>query len=240
MILYPSIDVRGGQVVRLREGDPNRETVFSADPLATARRWIDAGAKWLHMVNLDGAFNIANDTLGILAAVATLSVRVQFGGGLRSTADVARAFDAGAARVVLGTVALEKPEIVAESVERWGPEAICVALDARGGKVTTHGWQQTSDQTPAALGRAMTTYGVRHALYTDVLRDGGLMGVNVLATAALARTTGLSVIASGGLSSLDDVRALRDTGIVAGAVLGTALYRNAFTLEEALQAVHTA
>ena len=236
MIIYPAIDLRGGRVVRLKEGDPARQTVFSDDPLAIAHRWIDDGAAWLHMVNLDGAFAAANDNGEILEAVAALGVPVQFGGGLRTLADVEAAFERGARRVVLGTVAIEQPDGVRQVIERWGSESVCVALDARGGKVTTHGWQQASERTPAEVGREMANGGVRHALYTDVSRDGSLEGVNVAATVALAQATGLQVIASGGVSQLADITQLRASGAVAGAVIGMALYEGRFTLPEAIAA----
>lgn len=234
MIIYPAIDLRGGHVVRLKEGDPNRQTTFSTDPLATAQQWIDAGASWIHMVNLDGAFASTNDNGSILRKVAQLKVNVQFGGGLRQMADIVQAIEHGASRVVLGTVAVQHPELVEEAVERFGTERICVALDARDGIVTTHGWQQSTGLTPVELGQHMRTLGASHALYTDVSRDGGLQGVNVNATAHLAQSTGLNVIASGGVSTLDDIRDLRTTGSVAGAVIGMALYEGRFTLQDAL------
>lgn len=236
MIIYPAIDLRGGRVVRLKEGDPDRQTVFSDDPLEVARQWIDQGAAWIHMVNLDGAFASANDNLRILEGSARLGAKVQFGGGLRSLDDLARAAAAGAARLVLGTVAAQQPEIVSQAVEQWGVERVCVALDARGGKIATHGWQQTADMTPVELGKQMAALGVKHALYTDVSRDGGLQGVNVAGTVNLARETGLQVIASGGVSLLDDLRALAASGAVAGAVIGMALYERRFTLQEAFLA----
>jgi phosphoribosylformimino-5-aminoimidazole carboxamide ribotide isomerase len=236
MIIYPAIDLRGGRVVRLKEGDPARQTVFSDDPVATARQWIGDGAAWLHMVNLDGAFAAANDNGAILQQAAALGIPVQFGGGLRSLNDIADAFERGASRVVLGTVAIEQPQVVGKVIERWGPDSVCVALDARGGKVTTHGWQQASERTPVELGHEMAALGVRHALYTDVSRDGGLQGVNVEATVALAQATGLQVIASGGVSQLDDIAQLEASGSVAGAVIGMALYEGRMTLPDAIAA----
>ncbi len=237
MIIYPAIDLRGGRVVRLREGDPNRQMIFSEDPVQTARTWIEQGAAWLHMVNLDGAFASANDNLQILEQTARLGKPIQFGGGLRSLADITRALDAGAARVVLGTVAVQQPELVSQALSRWGADHICVALDARDGKVATHGWQQMVDISPAALGRQMAALGVVHALYTDVRRDGALSGVNVEATTALARDTGLQVIASGGVGTLDDLLNLKRAGLVAGAVVGMALYEGRFSLRDALAVV---
>lgn len=236
MIIYPAIDLRGGKVVRLQEGDPNQQTTFSDDPVATAQNWIDAGAAWIHMVNLDGAFSAANDNLAILAAVSKLDTRVQFGGGLRSLAEIERALESGASRVVLGTVAVKEPDVVKQAVAQFGADAVCVALDAKDGKVTTHGWTERTDVTPAELGGAMAANGVRHALFTDVSRDGKLTGVNIEATAALGRDTGLQVIASGGVSTVDEIRQLTASGTVAGAVIGMALYTGEITLQDALEA----
>ncbi len=236
MIIYPAIDVRGGKVVRLKEGDPNRQTVFSDDPVAIAQAWIDQGATWMHIVNLDGAFSAANDNGQILEQVAELKVKVQFGGGLRAMADIERAIEQGASRAILGTIAVQQPEVVSEAIARWGAEAICVGLDARDGKITTHGWQKTAEMTPVELGKQMVERGAKHALYTDVSRDGGLQGVNIEATVRLAHETKLQVIASGGVSSMDDIRRLADSGLVAGVVIGMALYEGRLTLREAINA----
>ncbi len=237
MIIYPAIDLHGGKVVRLKEGDPSQQTVFSDDPVLTARQWLAAGAHWIHMVNLDGAFSAANNNGKILEQVAQLDLRVQFGGGLRSLSDIQQAFDHGASRVVLGTIAINDPAIVAKAVARWGSDNICVALDARDGKITTHGWQQVANVTPAELGKAMVEVGIQHALFTDVSRDGGLTGVNVEATIDLGHTTGLKVIASGGLSSIAEIQQLQTSRVVAGAVIGMALYEGKISLTDALNAV---
>ncbi len=236
MIIYPSIDLRGGRVVRLRQGDPSRQTVFSDDPLATARQWIDAGTQWLHMVNLDGAFSSANNHGAVLEQVAALGTPVQFGGGLRSLADIEQAVERGAARVVLGTVAFQQPEIVDQAIARWGAERVCVGLDARDGKIAIKGWQEKIDLTPVEAGRQMAARGAQHALYTDVNRDGGLGGVNVEATVALAEQTGLSVIASGGVGTLADIERLAASGVVGGAIIGMALYEGRLTLPDAIAA----
>ena len=236
MIIYPAIDLRGGKVVRLKEGDPNQQTTFSDDPVAVAKQWMAAGADWIHMVNLDGAFANANDNGAILEAVSKLNVKVEFGGGLRSMADIERAIDAGVSRVVLGTVAVKEPDIVREAVAKFGAEAVCVALDARDGLVTTHGWTEKSAMTPVELGNTMAEAGVRHALFTDVSRDGKLSGVNAEATIALGRETGLDVIASGGVTTIDEIEQLRDSGYVAGAVIGMALYEGKLKLVDALEA----
>ncbi|QPC80956.1 1-(5-phosphoribosyl)-5-[(5-phosphoribosylamino)methylideneamino]imidazole-4-carboxamide isomerase [Phototrophicus methaneseepsis] len=237
MIIYPAIDLRGGKVVRLKEGDPNQQTVFSEDPIATAQIWQDQGAVWLHMVNLDGAFADANENGTILEQAAQLGLNVQFGGGLRSLDDIANAIDRGASRVVLGTLALKDPAAVEEAIARYGAERICVALDARDGKVTTHGWMETSDLTPIEVGQAMAGRGVRHALFTDVSRDGMLTGTNTDATIELAQETGLQVIASGGVATLEELTTLANSGAIAGAVIGMALYTKQFTLVQAIEAV---
>jgi phosphoribosylformimino-5-aminoimidazole carboxamide ribotide isomerase len=187
MIIYPAIDMRRGKVVRLKEGDPNRQTVFSDDPIATAQKWVEQGATWLHMINLDGAFADADDNRGILERTARLNIPIQFGGGLRQMDDIARAFDQGASRVVLGTIAIHQPEVVIQAIERWGAEAICVGLDTRDGKVVTHGWKEKAELTPIELGTQMAHVGVKHALYTDVSRDGNLQGANIEGTVALGR-----------------------------------------------------
>ncbi len=235
MILYPALDLKGGKVVRLRQGDLAQQTVYSDDPPAVAERWIAAGAEWLHVVNLDGAFSLENDNERVVKALVAFGVPIQFGGGLRSIDDVRRAFDLGISRVVLGTLALEQTDSVTLAVDHWGADAIAIALDARHGKVTTRGWQQVSDVSPIDFGRQMAAQGARHALYTDVSRDGELTGVNVAATVELAEATGLSVIASGGVTSLGDIVALRESGQIAGAILGTALYEGLIDLAEAIR-----
>ena len=236
MIIYPAIDLRAGKVVRLKEGDPNRQITFSDDPLATAQRWLDAGAQWIHMVNLDGAFDQANSNLGVLQAVAKLAIQVQFGGGLRTLADMGSAINAGASRIVLGTIAVQQPEIVDQALELYGAERICVGLDARNGKVTTHGWSQISDITPTDLGKLMASRGVKHALFTDVNNDGLLQGGSIDSTIVLGRDTGLQVIASGGISSLNEIEQLSQSGSVAGAIIGMALYQGKIDLRDAIAA----
>jgi len=240
MIIYPAIDLRGGYVVRLREGDPQQQVTFHADPVATARRWLHEGADWLHVVNLDGAFAQSNDNLAVLEGIAGTGAKVQFGGGLRSLEQMQRAVDCGASRIVVGTVAVMEPELIGEAIQRLGAERVCVALDARDGKIATHGWQQVSESSPAELGAAMAQQGLRHTLFTDISRDGRLSGVNLSATVRLARDTGLQVIASGGVSKLEEIEALQASGLVAGAIIGMALYRNEISLADALTAARRA
>jgi phosphoribosylformimino-5-aminoimidazole carboxamide ribotide isomerase len=240
MIIYPAIDLRGGRVVRLNEGRPDRETVFSDDPVAAVQRWIDEGAAWIHMVNLDGAFAEANSNGAILEKSAALGVPIQFGGGLRTLDDIDVAIQRGASRVVLGTIAVQNPALVEAALTTHGADRVCVALDARDGKITTHGWQTVTDMTPGELGKAMRARGVVHALFTDVSRDGGLGGANLESTIALGRETGLQVIASGGVAGVDEIRTLVASGAVAGAVIGMALYRGQITLADALRAAKEA
>ncbi len=239
MIIYPAIDLRGGKVVRLKEGDPDRQTIFSDDPLAIAQKWMDEGAEWLHMVNLDGAFAAANDNGSILEKAAKLGIKIQFGGGLRTMQDIGHALKQGASRVVLGTIAVEQPEAITEAIKLYGAEAICVALDARDGKITTHGWQQKSELTPLDYGRQVAEMGVIHALYTDIHRDGSLIGANVSETIKLGRDTGLKIIASGGVSSMEEIHQLARSQVVAGAIIGMALYEGRLTLAEALLAAES-
>jgi phosphoribosylformimino-5-aminoimidazole carboxamide ribotide isomerase len=236
MIIYPAIDLRGGKVVRLKEGDPDHQITFSDDPISVAQKWVDEGAEWIHMVNLDGAFASENDNRKILEAVAKLNVKVQFGGGLRDMEALQNAIDLGASRVVIGTLAIQNPDAVKEAVDKFGADAICVALDAKDGKVTTHGWTELSEHTPIEFGRMIAKQGVKHALYTDVKRDGSLLGVNVHDTITLGRNTGLGVIASGGVSHMAEIEQLVKSKAVSGVIIGMALYQNKITLNEALLA----
>jgi phosphoribosylformimino-5-aminoimidazole carboxamide ribotide isomerase len=239
LTLYPAIDLRQGQVVRLAQGDPSRQTVYDSDPAAAARRWLGAGASWLHVVNLDGAFeqpDAANRSAlqTILAEARHVGTRVQFGGGLRSLLDITQALEMGVSRVVLGTTAVQQPCLLAAALSEFGPQSICAALDARSGRVQVRGWQQDSGQQATDLGLSLFATGVRHALYTDIARDGLESGANIPACQALAQATGLSVIVSGGVRDLNDLRQARQAGLP-GLVIGRALYQGNFSFEEALQ-----
>ena len=244
-IVYPAIDLRRGQVVRLRQGDPDAQTIFADDPAAVARRWAEQGAKWLHVVNLDGAFTGRDQNLGLDLGLnlrrlveirGATSLPIQFGGGLRTLDDVALALELGATRVVLGTVAVRQPQIVADAVARFGVERIVAGIDARDGMVATHGWQETSALEVLIVARRMKDLGMQRVVYTDIARDGTLTGVNLTATVALARASGLAVIASGGVASLDDLRALSNYQAdgVEGVIVGQALYTGAVDLREAM------
>jgi phosphoribosylformimino-5-aminoimidazole carboxamide ribotide isomerase len=247
-IIYPAIDLRQGQVVRLRQGDPAAQTTYGDDPAAVARAWAAQGAEWLHVVNLDGAFTGAGQgsdqdlsiNLRRLAEIrAETSLPIQFGGGLRDVADIALALELGATRVVLGTVAVRQPEVVAQAIARFGAERIVVGLDARNGWVATHGWRETSALDVLTVARRMRDLGVPRVVYTDIARDGTLTGVNLDATVALARSSGLEIIASGGVAGLDDIRRLasHQAGGVAGVIVGQALYTGAVDLTTALREV---
>lgn len=233
--LFPAIDLRGGQVVRLAQGDPDRQTVYAADPRAVAERWRAEGAEWLHVVNLDGAFGAdAAPNQQALTALAGGGFRVQFGGGLRDTAAIQRAMDLGVARVVLGTAAVENPALVAWALARFGAERVAIGLDARDGLVRVRGWAEATAVTAAALGGQLRALGAEWCIFTDVARDGLGTGVNVPATAALAAATGLRVIASGGVDGLEDVHTARAAGLP-GLIIGRALYEGRVRLPEALR-----
>lgn len=241
-VIYPAIDLRNGQVVRLQQGDPNRQTTYSADPVETAKRWATAGAAWLHVVNLDGAFDAAEASAANRAALARIiaatPLKVQFGGGVRSPADVQAAFDAGASRVVIGTAAIENPALVDDVLARFGPQALAVGLDSREGLIVTRGWQTATPLLAIDVGLQMRERGVVHALYTEVGRDGMLSGAAAELTAALAQATGLQVMASGGVKDMRDIRELLDYAPrgVAGVIVGRSLYEGTLDLAEALAA----
>ena len=238
--IYPSIDLRNGNVVRLKQGDPNQQTTYSNDPTAMAQRWQSEGAEWLHVINLDGAFgepNAARANRRALANIAScVKMKLQFGGGMRSMADVKAAFDAGANRIVLGTAAIENPQLVADVIATYGAARLVVGLDSRDGMVVTRGWQTPSGMTAIELGNRMKEMGVLHALYTEVGHDGMMKGSAAEMTAALAQLTGLHVIASGGVGNIDHVKELvlyAPRG-VAGVIVGKSLYEGTLSLKEAL------
>jgi phosphoribosylformimino-5-aminoimidazole carboxamide ribotide isomerase len=233
--IFPAIDLRQGRVVRLRQGDPTQETHYGDDPPAVARRWQAAGAAWLHVVNLDGALDESGQAnMAALEEILTSGMAVQFGGGMRELDSLRRALALGVSRVVIGTAAVENPALVEAALEAFGPERIAVGIDAQAGIVRTHGWKEASGVTAVELGQQWADKGVRWVIFTDIARDGASSGVNVAATAELARQTGLSIIASGGVVSLEDVRRVRQAGL-AGVIIGRALYEEHLRLEDALE-----
>jgi phosphoribosylformimino-5-aminoimidazole carboxamide ribotide isomerase len=224
--LIPAIDLKGGKCVRLQEGEMLRSTVYGDDPLAMALHWEEQGAERLHLVDLDGAFGGEPRHLDLARSIfRALRIPVQFGGGLRTLDQLERILELGAARAILGTVAVESPEVVEEAVKRHG-EAVVVGIDARGGRAALRGWVDQTALPAVELARRVGELGVRRIIYTDVSRDGMLCGANHEETARLARQTGLAVIASGGVTSSEDVRELwerRSCGIE-GVILGRSLY----------------
>jgi phosphoribosylformimino-5-aminoimidazole carboxamide ribotide isomerase len=234
MILYPAIDLKDGQAVRLVHGAMESATVFNDDPAAQARAFQDAGCEWVHLVDLNGAFaGRPVNGAAVEAILAALTVPAQLGGGIRDMATIEAWLGRGLARVILGTVAVEDPGLVREAARAF-PEQVAVGIDARGGKVATKGWAETTDVDATDLARRFEDAGVAAIVYTDIDRDGAMGGPNVAATEALARAVSIPVIASGGVSSLDDLRALKSTGAIAGAISGRALYDGAIDLAEAL------
>lgn len=233
--IYPAIDLRQGRVVRLMQGDPDRETQYANDPLHIAQRWQAAGTEWLHVVNLDGALDESGrENLAALERILTTGLRVQFGGGMRDLPSVQHALDLGASRVVIGTAAVENPVLVEEALSAFGPERIALGLDARDGKVRTHGWKEDTGITAVEMGQQWADKGVRWVIFTDVARDGMGAGLNLDATVELAQATGMDIIASGGVASLADVQQTHDAGL-SGIIIGRALYEGQVRLEEALK-----
>ena len=237
MILYPAIDLKDGQAVRLVHGDMNQTTVFNDDPAAQARAFVDAGCEWLHLVDLNGAF--AGEPVNaapVEAILAACPVPAQLGGGIRDMATIERWLTRGLARVILGTVAVENPALVRQAAAAF-PGQVAVGIDARGGFVATKGWATETDVQVTDLAKSFEDAGVAAIIYTDILRDGAMKGPNITATEALARAVDIPVIASGGVSSLADLIALRDTGVISGAISGRALYDGAIDLGAALAAL---
>lgn len=238
MILYPAIDLKDGQCVRVLHGDLDTATVFNNSPADQARQWADAGFHWIHVVDLNGAVQgKAVNEKAVEAILEAVSVPVQLGGGIRSIRDVERWIEAGVSRVILGTVAVTQPEIVREAARLW-PEQIAVSVDVRGGKVATQGWTESSDLDAVTVAKRFEDVGVGALIITDIDRDGTVMGFNVEAFGAIADAVAIPVIAAGGLASVDDIVKLkaRKGTEVAGAVLGRALYNGAIIPAEALQA----
>lgn len=235
MEVIPAIDLRGGQVVRLYQGDFRQETVYSTDPVAVAMEWQQAGAPRIHVVDLDGARagRLVNFE-AIEAIAAKVTIPLQVGGGVRNLDTVSRLVHAGAQRVVLGTAAVRNPGLVRFACQALGPEAVVVGLDARDGKVAVQGWAQAVERDVQELAKVMAALGVLRFIYTDISADGTLKGPNVQAVAALIRATGAHIIASGGVGSLDDLARLAEVG-AEGAIVGSALYQGAIDLREAIR-----
>jgi phosphoribosylformimino-5-aminoimidazole carboxamide ribotide isomerase len=237
MILYPAIDLKDGRCVRLLRGEMDAATVFGNDPATQAEVFVNAGCQWLHLVDLNGAFaGTPVNGAAVDAILARVKVPCQLGGGIRDLATIEGWLTKGVARVILGTAAVEDPGLVRRAAKAF-PGQIAVGIDARQGRVATRGWAKETEVTATHLAKEFEDAGVAAIIYTDIDRDGAMQGPNVDATAALARSVRVPVIASGGVSSMTDLLALRDTGVISGAISGRALYEGALDLGEALDAL---
>ena len=237
MEIIPAIDLKDGRCVRLFQGDFNQETVFSDDPLAMAQSWQDQGSQRLHVVDLDGAIRGKPVHLEIISSIVkTLDIPVQVGGGIRDLSSAEAWIEIGVARVVIGTAAVRNPDMVQEVCRKLGSEKIVVSVDAKDGLVALQGWQERSSVTVLDLASQMAKLGVVRLLYTDIARDGALTGPDLVTNARLTSETDLAIQASGGVSSLEDLRRLLRTG-VEGVIIGRALYTGAVSLPNALEAI---
>ena len=237
--IFPAIDLRRGMVVRLSQGQDSLQKTYAEDPAKTARQWFDQGAKWIHVVNLDGAFGEASSEnqaalSQILAVAQGYRGSVQFGGGLRTIDSVKRAIDAGIQRVVIGTAAITTPDIVEESLKSFGDERIAVGIDTRNGLVCVRGWVETSEETAVRVGGRLRAMGLKTVIYTDIARDGMQTGINLEATEDFSHQTGLEVVASGGVRDQKDVLLARQAKL-SGIIIGRALYEGGIRLEDVLK-----
>lgn len=237
--IYPAIDMREGKCVRLLQGDYDKETVYGDSPFEMAKKFVDQGAAWIHMVDLDGAKDgmRINDRY-VLEAAQKLPAKVQVGGGIRSEQDVIHYLENGVDRVIIGSMAVSNPDLVLELVRTYGSK-IAVGLDAKDGYVAVHGWLETSQIKAVELGKRLAEGGVETFIFTDIATDGMLSGPNIEAAVELAKATGKQVIASGGVRSLSDLQALKayENEGVSGAIVGKAIYTGQFSLQEALEEV---
>ncbi|UFJ39987.1 1-(5-phosphoribosyl)-5-[(5-phosphoribosylamino)methylideneamino]imidazole-4-carboxamide isomerase [Brevibacillus humidisoli] len=235
--IYPAIDIRGGKCVRLFQGDYEQETVYGESPLDVAKQWVEQGATWLHLVDLDGAKQGTPAHIDLICTIAReAGVPVQVGGGIRTQQDVSAYLDGGVSRVILGTAAIENRPFAEAVLARYGKQ-IAIGLDCRDGLVATRGWLTTTDVKAEQLAVELAQLGAETFIYTDISRDGTLTGPNIEAIRSLAQSSGKQVIASGGVSTVEDLRALArytDEG-VGGAIVGKALYTGAVKLAEALR-----
>ena len=236
LTIYPAIDMRGGNCVRLLQGDYDKETIYGDSPFDMAKRFAADGAEWIHMVDLDGAKDghRVNDSF-VIEAAKQLNVKVQIGGGIRSEEDILHYLENGITRVIIGSIAVSNPQFAIEMIQKYGKQ-IVVGIDAKNGYVATHGWLTTSEVKAVELSKRFADAGAETFIFTDIATDGTLSGPNIAAVCEMAEVTGKTVIASGGVSSLADLRALHTEG-VKGAIVGKALYENRFTLKEALDEV---
>ena len=235
--VFPAIDLRDGKVVRLKQGDKDRIKTFDQEPRKAAERWVSQGAKWLHVVNLDGAFG-EDSKANLLALQGILSAAnghasVQVGGGVRDLASIDHVFSLGVSRIILGTAAVKNPKLLQDALSTFGSERIILGVDARDGLVRVSGWEEKTAQTPLSLIKQFLPYGLATVIYTNIHRDGMQQGADIESTKQLSEATKLNVIASGGVASLEDIKSVKNAGL-AGVIVGKALYENNFSLSEAL------
>ncbi|MGG3561100.1 1-(5-phosphoribosyl)-5-[(5-phosphoribosylamino)methylideneamino]imidazole-4-carboxamide isomerase [Neobacillus rhizosphaerae] len=232
--IYPAIDMRGGNCVRLLQGDYDKETIYGDSPFDMARSFAADGAEWIHMVDLDGAKDgkRVNDRF-VIETAQKLNVKVQIGGGIRSEEDILHYLENGVDRVIIGSIAVSNPDFAMEMIKKYG-EKIAIGIDAKNGYVATHGWLDTSELRAVDLGKRLADAGAETFIFTDIATDGTLSGPNIEAVCQMAEVTKKNVIASGGVSSLEDLKALASKKGISGAIVGKALYENRFTLKEAL------
>ncbi len=237
--IFPAIDMRGGKCVRLYKGDYAKETIYGESPFDMAKSFADAGATFVHMVDLDGAKDGSRvHAADVIRVAKELPIQVQIGGGIRSEADVAYYLENGVDRVIIGSLAIREPELVVAMIAKFGAEKIVIGLDAKDGMVATHGWLETSDQSAVDVGKYFVENGAKYFIFTDIATDGTLQGPNIQANELLANETNAQVIVSGGMSSLQDIQAVKKAAqntSINGVIIGKALYTNQFTLEEALE-----
>ena len=236
MIIYPAIDIRGGRCVRLTEGRFDAETVFADDPAEMALKWAGLGAEFLHLVDLDGALAGEGKNVPVIERILqSVNIPVQLGGGIRNLETIEKLLALGVTRLILGSAAVKNPQLVEEACKKY-PGHIAVGIDAKNGEVAIEGWGKGSGVAATELAKQMAAYGVETIIYTDISRDGMLSGVNVEATAALARACGVPIIASGGVASIEDIRRVKavEADGVQGCIIGKAIYTGAVDLKEAL------
>lgn len=238
--VYPAIDIRGGKCVRLLQGDYNQETVYGDSPYDMAKSFVEKGATWVHMVDLDGAKEgTPVNHEAVMKAARELDASIQVGGGIRTREDIVQYLNAGVSRVILGSAAISDPEFVQAMLKEFGGKQIAIGIDARDGYVATHGWLETSKVKAEELGQTLAAHGAETFIMTDISRDGMLSGPNVEAIASLAKVTGKNVIASGGVSELSDLIELRGKcqDGVSGAIVGKAIYTGRVDVTTALKEV---
>lgn len=235
--IYPAIDLRDGKCVRLFQGDYAKETIYGDSPVDMAKKFVEAGAQWIHMVDLDGAKDGVRINDQVVIEAAKLGAKVQVGGGIRTREDIQHYLSNGVARVIIGSLAIRNPELAVSFIEEFGADRIVIGIDAKNGMAATEGWIETSGQAATEVANYFASKGAKHFIYTDIATDGTLAGPNIKANQALVEAEDAQVIVSGGIGSLEDIRNVKQASSdsnIAGVIIGKALYENRFTLEEAL------